>query len=305
MAATWADDGHVQIFGGQQLFGHAADLFRNRAALRDKIRRAECIICISTFHRDFYLRLGARPEQLHIAYCGIDPALFTPCTKPEEPRDVYRIIAAGRLVEKKGFEYLVDACRLLADRGDRFTCAIAGSGELEGALRQRILDRGLEQIVNVTGEPLTQEQIPAFMHSGDLFCLPCVWAHDNDADGLPQLLMEAMACGIPVISTRMVGIPDLIIHDETGALVEPRDSEGLADEIRSLMHEPHRADRLARAGRAWVLKHFDLANSLDPLVDFFAQKVDMTPRGRQQQRGTDPTISTQPAKSGLEVGTRP
>ena len=309
--AQWAhSSGSIGMYGAWLLgrsfsfTGHASDLFRNRAALRDKIRRAEFIICISKYHRDFYLGEGARPQQLYIAYCGIDPALFTPRSGPRKPDDVYRIVAAGRLVEKKGFEFLIDACQLLTDRGERVDCLIAGSGELEVALQHRIHDRALEQVVTVTGQPLTQEQIPAFMHAGDVFCLPCVWAHDNDADGLPQLLMEAMACGIPVISTQLVGIPDLIIDDRTGVLVGPRDAEELADAIQSLMDDPQRATRLARAGRAWVLEHFDLADSLEPLISIFAKKLGLTGGRHRPDPGDELDIDAQSVDSGLNVELR-
>ena len=100
--------------------GHAVDLFRDRAALKDKIRRADFIICISTFHREFFRQNGARDEHLRIAYCGIDPGLFSPKPQHSKQSHAYPILSSGRLVEKKGFEYLIDACRLLADHGEDF-----------------------------------------------------------------------------------------------------------------------------------------------------------------------------------------
>ncbi len=248
--------------------GHAADLFRDRAALADKIRRAAFIICISEFHRDFYLEHGARPEQLTIAYCGIDSAHFKPLEKLRGRRR-FRIVSSGRLVEKKGFKDLVSACALLAERGLDFECCIGGSGPLHGELTAQIEAAGLEERVELTGEVLKQEDLPAFMHSGDVYCLPCVRSSDNDVDGLPQMLIEAMACGLPAISTRLVGIPDLIVAGETGLLVEGHDIVGLADAIETLMHDPGLSERLARAGRNRVLEHFDLERCLDPLLDRF------------------------------------
>jgi colanic acid/amylovoran biosynthesis glycosyltransferase len=253
--------------------GHAADLFRERVALEDKIRRAAFIVCISTFHRDFYKGLGARDEQLVIAYCGLDLDHFVPL--PREPRSggPARILSAGRLVEKKGFPYLIEACRLLASRGVDFRCTIAGSGPLEAPLRRQIQDAGLADRVALTGEALKQEKIPEFMRDGDLFCLPCVWASDNDVDGLPQMLMEAMACGLPAVSTRLVGIPDLVLEGETGLLVQPRDAAALADALQGLIEDPDRAQRLAEAGRSWVRQRFDLANCLEPLLDRFRARL--------------------------------
>lgn len=252
--------------------GHAADLFRDRSALRDKIKRADYIICISYFHRDFYLIYGAKPEQLKIAYCGIDVDQFAPRPQGEKRAGPYTILASGRLVEKKGFGYLIDACKSLQGRLD-FRCIIAGSGELEQSLRQKIEALGLQEQVTVTGKPLLQEEITDFMHQGDCYCLPCVWASDNDVDGLPQMLMEAMACGLPVISTRLVGIPDLVIDRQTGILLEPNDSEAIADAIDELYRRKDLADDLAKRGREFVEQDFNLETCLEPLINEFRKRA--------------------------------
>jgi colanic acid/amylovoran biosynthesis glycosyltransferase len=254
--------------------GHATDLFRDRCALLDKIERADFIVCISEFHRDFYLQHGARPEQCVIAYCGIDPAVFHPRAPAAAAADrPYRILASGRLVEKKGFALLLDACRLLADRGLRFECVIGGSGPLEASLRAQVERLGLGDRVSVTGQALQQERIIDFMHGGDVYVLPCVWAADGDVDGLPQMLMEAMACGLPAVSTRLVGIPDLIRDDATGVLVPPNDTAALADAIAGLMADPARSKRLADAGLRWVHERFDLSDCLEPLIDRYRQRL--------------------------------
>lgn len=279
--SQWAHScGTIALYGSWLLdvpfsfTGHATDLFRDRCALEDKIRRADFIVCISEFHRDFYLKNGARPEQLFIAYCGINPEWFYP---PESPRASsgkrYRILSSGRLVEKKGFSYLLDACRILADRGEDFECVIGGSGELESDLRSRVERLELQDRVTVTGKTLLQEKIIDFMHGGDVYVLPCVWAADDDVDGLPQMLMEAMACGLPAISTRLVGIPDLIRHEQTGLLVAPNDAVALADAIARLMHDKSLAARLADEGRKWVGERFDLKTCLQPLIERYRQKL--------------------------------
>ena len=256
--------------------GHAADLFRERAALEDKIRRAAFIVCISAFHREFYLSQGARSEQLILAYCGIDVSHFQPNGRQDQAERPVRILSSGRLVEKKGFRYLIEACRLLSDRGEQYECVIGGSGPLEEVLRKQISDLGLSARITVTGEPLTQEQIPEFMRSGDIYCLPCVWASDGDVDGLPQMLMEAMACGLPVISTPVTGIPDLVIDGETGLLVQPRNAERLADALYTLLRDRQLRQRLAQRGRAFVTEQFNIKTSLDPLVGKFRSALGAT-----------------------------
>lgn len=253
--------------------GHAVDLFRDRVAFSDKVRRADFIVCISSFHRDFYLEHGAREDKLFIAFCGVDPSLFHP--KPKESRDgrPFRLRASGRLVEKKGFTYLIEACKSLVERDEDIECLIGGSGPLEDALRRQVVESGLSERVTLTGQALKQEDIPAFMHGGDLYCLPCVWAADNDVDGLPQMLMEAMGCGLPVISTRLVGIPDLVVDGETGLLVEPNDAVQLADAIQRIIHDEVLAERLALAGRKCIEGPFDVGRSLDTLIEHYRARL--------------------------------
>lgn len=254
--------------------GHAADLFRNRAALEDKIRRAQFIICISEFHRQFFLDNGARPEQLHIAYCGIDTSHFTPRRRTRAEGEPLHILSSGRLVDKKGFDVLIDACALLRDQNYPFRCTIAGSGPLDSDLRARIAAAGLDDRVSMTGEALKQEDIPAFMSSGDVYCLPCVWAKDNDVDGLPQMLMEAMACGLPAISTRLVGIPDLVIDGETGLLVAPESAEALAEALMRLGEDEPLAQQLASSGHTHVTKSFDIDTCLETLLRQFRMALE-------------------------------
>jgi glycosyltransferase involved in cell wall biosynthesis len=252
--------------------GHATDLFRDRVALRDKIRRAEFISCISTFHRDLFLRNGARPEQLHLVYCGIDTSQFH-LPAASRDKETLRILSSGRLVEKKGFDDLIAACRILRDQGVDFECIIAGSGPLQAQLQSQVERDGLQEHVQVTGEALMQEEICGFMHGGDLYCLPCVWAADGDVDGLPQMLMEAMASGLPVVSTRLVGIPDLVVHGRSGWLVEPRRPEDLAAALLRLAQEPELRERLAAEGRRRVEQVFNLDTCLAPLIAYFRARL--------------------------------
>lgn len=254
--------------------GHAADLFRNRSALTSKIARADFIICISEFHRRFYLEHGADPAQLLIAYCGIDTSHFAPRRRTRPPGAPVQILSSGRLVAKKGFGVLIEACGLLRTRGMDFHCTIGGSGPDEGALRDQIRTAGLEDVITLTGEAIKQEDIPAFMYGGDIYTLPCVWAADNDVDGLPQMLMEAMACGLPAVSTDLVGIPDLIRDGETGLLVPPEDSVALADALMRLGGDEKLSQELAEAGRRHLIDKFDLQNCLEPLIAQYKARLD-------------------------------
>jgi len=259
--------------------GHAADLFRERCALKDKIKRAQFIVCISSFHRDFYLAEGADQGQLIISYCGIDTTMFSPCldsnpeAKSSGPGPV-RLISSARLVDKKGFKYLISACKNLEQQGIDFNCNIGGDGPLLNELEYQIQQLHLGHRITLTGRPLLQEDIPNFMRGGDIYCLPCVWADDGDVDGLPQMLMEAMACGVPVVSTKLVGIPDLIVDGETGLLAEPNNTNDLTAKLQQLIEDKSLRSTLAANGRQQVEGQFDLATCLNPLFEKFTHSFE-------------------------------
>ena len=265
--------------------GHAADLFRNRVALEDKIRRADTIVCISEFHRQLYLDHGARPEQLLTVYCGIDVAAYPFRPRPRIAAEPLRILSIGRLVDKKGFDVLVEACRILRDRGVPFACEIAGNGPLENDLRRQVEAAELGERVTITGKPVLQEDLPGWLASGHLFAQPCVWSKDNDVDGTPRTLMEAMSTGMASVSTRLAGIPDIIEDGRSGLLVEPYDAEGLADALERLITDPDLAGRLAQGGRERVLDRFNLETCVEPLVERFRGYL------RASARGADTTPS--------------
>ena len=124
------------------------------------------------------------------------------------------------------------------------------------------------------------------MATGDVFCLPCVRAPDGDLDGLPQMLMEAMACGLPVVSTRLVGIPDLVVDEECGLLVESADPSAFADACERLIGDPALAAKLASAGRQRVVEHFDLRSCLEPLLKRFRSSVGRA--SRSTSRSAEP-----------------
>jgi len=278
--AQWIHSaGSVAMYGAWLLrvpfsfTGHAVDLFRDRAALADKVRRADRIICISRFHRDLYEKTyGAPRDKLTIVYCGIELDRY-----PYRPRAPHtgpvRILSVGRLVEKKGFGPLIEACHLLEQRGLDFECVIGGSGPLLETLRAQVSALGLDARVSVTGEAIPQSELWEFLTRGDVFAQPCVWSKDDDVDGTPRTLMEAMATGCASISTRIAGIPDIIEHGVSGLLVEPEDAVGLAAGLEQLIRDPALRAELSRSGRKQIEEHFEIQSNLDVLASVFRDYV--------------------------------
>ncbi|MFW6032900.1 MAG: glycosyltransferase [Phycisphaeraceae bacterium] len=250
--------------------GHAVDLFRDAVALEDKVRRAEFIVCISSFHRELYRQLGASDDKLHTVRCGIDVGRFE---FGEREHDPPRILSIGRLVEKKGFGVLIDACGRLRDRGVAFECEIAGNGPLAEQLQAQVKRLGLEGRVRVTGEKVLQEDLPDWLASGDIFAQPCVWSPDRDVDGTPRTLMEAMASGLPSVATWIAGIPDMIDDGESGLLVEPGDADALAEALERLIEDRELARRLARGGRSKMEREYQIERCVEPLIEQFRQRV--------------------------------
>jgi glycosyltransferase involved in cell wall biosynthesis len=254
--------------------GHAADLFRNPVALKDKVERAEFIVAISEFHREFYRSLGAPNSKIHTVHCGIDITGFTPvvCILPESrPRP--RVITLGRYVEKKGFDRLIAAVGVLRRRGVNIECVVAGSGPLGQSLESQVRRLSLEDRVTVTNRPVLQEELNSFMSQGDVFAQPCVVAVDGDVDGTPRTLMEAMACGLPAIATRVAGIPDIIEDGKSGILVPPNDVYSLADAIEQLIEDPKFARRLGSSGRNRIHDAFKLPDCLVALSELFRARL--------------------------------
>lgn len=246
--------------------GHAADLFCRPEALRAKLHAAAGVIGISE-HNLGYLR-SLVPELRHAAviHCGIDACRF-----PYRPRKAAgsppRILAVGRAVPKKGLVFLVRALRLLGDRGQVWRADIVGDGPLLETLRNEAKALKLDAL-SFRGA-LQQHEIRELLANADVFVLPCVQAPDGDVDGIPVALMEAMASGVPVISTRISGIPELVKDGHSGLLVGPADPLSLADALERLVSEPGLGERLSRGGREAIEREFDLVTIGAQLERFF------------------------------------
>jgi glycosyltransferase involved in cell wall biosynthesis len=178
------------------------------------------------------------------------------------------ILSVGRLVEKKGFPDLLHACRLLKQRGYAFRCVIYGDGPLRDALAATIARLELAGDVVLAGEHPQEALLPVFQQA-TVFALTPFVTSDGDRDGVPNVLVEAMACAVPVVSTAVAGVPELVQHDVNGLLVAPHDIPAIADALAALLTDEPRRARLGAAARQTVVDHFDLHAAAEQLADLF------------------------------------
>jgi glycosyltransferase involved in cell wall biosynthesis len=241
---------------------HAKDYVHSPPRLlRKKLSEAEFVFTCTRFNVDSLKRIVAPAtiRRLRRVYHGTDLRRFPyeTCGRADPPL----ILAVGRLVEKKGFEHLIDACSLLSDRGRRFHCTIvAGAYDLGDQLVSRIQRHGLSDVVTIEG-PLDQDEVREHYREATVLAMPCIVAKDGDRDGIPNVLVEAAATGVPIVSTDVSGIPELIRHEDTGLVVPPRDAEALADAIEELLDSPELRETLRARARQFVEAEFDLSRN--------------------------------------------
>lgn len=210
---------------------------------------------------------------VHTIYHGLDTDYFCP---EQTPSARPLVLSVGRFVEKKGFEHLVEACALLKEDGVRFACVIVGEhGSAYDALQAQIRARGLEGQVELRSA-VTQDELRDIYRQARLFALPCQVMEDGDRDGIPNVLAEAMAMGLPVVSTPISGIPELIDDGEQGLLVPPRDPRALADALHRVLVDAELHQKLARAGRARICACFDSRRTTLALRDLFLARIEET-----------------------------
>lgn len=209
----------------------------------------------------------AAPRILRL-YNGIDLTAFTPVDPSTQRRGA--LLAVGRLVEKKGFADLIAAAALLQDRGQAFHLDIVGDGPLHGALQSQIDALNLGAHVTLTG-PLPQERLIERMACARAAVLPCVVTSSGDRDGLPTVLLEAMARGLPVVTTTVAGGPEIVGDGVTGLLCPPSDPHRLAAALGDLLTAPEMAAEMGAAGRARAESLFNLTRNAARLRALLAQ----------------------------------
>ncbi len=245
---------------------HAKDIYLSRPAdLAYRMRMASFVVTCTAYNQHYLAALADQglDGHIHCIYNGLNLRAFP--ADVSVPAAHPLILTVARLVEKKGLSYLLHACRMLTDQGYDFTCRIVGEGRLRPLLEQEIGDLALTGRVELWGAETHERVIEMYRHA-TLVALPCVIGENGDRDGLPTVLVESLYMGVPIVSTPVSGIPELITPEVNGLLVAPRDSTALAAAMARLLADPQLCSRLALAGRQTVLARFDMARNVTRLL---------------------------------------
>jgi colanic acid/amylovoran biosynthesis glycosyltransferase len=245
---------------------HAHDLYVDRHMLEQKVRAAAFVVAISQYNKELIVKHCGEDvrDKVVVIHCGVDTSLFRPRRK--SAGRPFTIVCVGALEEKKGQTYLVEACRLLKERNLDFVCDLIGQGQTRLALEQQIARAGLaDQVRLAGGRP--RHEVLRILEQADAVALPSIQTKSGKMEGIPVALMEPMACEVPVVSTRISGIPELVEDGQTGLLVPPQDPAALADALERLARDPELGRRLGRAGRAKVLREFELTDNATKLTN--------------------------------------
>ncbi len=268
---------HVAMLAGMltglpfSFSAHARDIYSNASPrlLREKIRAAELVVTCTRANQQHLQSMvePAEGDKIKLAYHGADLVKFAPDGEQRDEGPPV-ILSAGRLIQKKGFGDLLQALRLLNDKGIAFRGLIVGEGPERARLEMQVRALGLESVVWLLGA-CSQEELVERYAGATVFALPCKVLANGDRDGIPNVLVEAMASGLPVVSTAVSGIPELIDNGLNGLLVPPANTAELAAAIELLLRDRELRERLARDARATVEERFDSVTCARRIASLF------------------------------------
>jgi glycosyltransferase involved in cell wall biosynthesis len=250
---------------------HGSDLHREQAMLAEKVAEATFVVAISEYNRRFILdRVGpAFADRVRIVHCGVEPERFM---RAVSTADVFEFACVGTLHAVKGQRTLIDACAGLERAGIDWRCHLVGDGPDRAALEERARALGLQDRIVFHGA-LERGGVREVLAGVDVSVAPSVPTQDGRREGIPVVLMEAAACALPLVGSRLSGIPELVRDEETGLLIEPGDVDGLVRALLRLAGDPELRCRLGAAARALVEQEFSLARNVERLESaFFAEE---------------------------------
>jgi glycosyltransferase involved in cell wall biosynthesis len=251
---------------------HARDLYQvPEEILTDRIRDARAVVTCCGANMDYLKQIAASQQsKFSLVYHGVNLVDFQPVSIPDAGSQAEnpRILSVGRLVEKKGFQDLLQALLIVKGSGQSFQCVIYGDGPLGGPLERWIEEHGMSGEVRLMGD-ITQQELISIYQTANLFILTPVQTEDGDRDGIPNVLLEAMAVGLPVITTAVAGIPELVEDNQNGLLYQPHDVEGVSSGILELLRNADKRKQLGEAASRTVKEKFDVAQAAKRLKTLF------------------------------------
>jgi len=245
------------------------DIYVHPVLLPEKLGEAKFIHSCTQYNLDYVKRqlgitgLDGKAVAIHH---GLDVERYPIAAQSHEPP---LLVAVGRLVEKKGLVYLIRACRRLVDQNYHFACHIIGPGPDYQKLESLVAELSLQDVVNLCGG-IPHEKVIEQYDQAAIFVIPCIRGSDGSLDGIPNVLVEAMAMELPVVSTTVSGIPELIQDQVDGLLVPPRDEQSLTAALARLLDDPDLRQRLGQRGRQTVIEKFDIEANVRAVYDLFA-----------------------------------
>jgi glycosyltransferase involved in cell wall biosynthesis len=251
--------------------GHAKDVWtQNPARLAEKIGRAAFVVTCTRANADYLRRLSPNGTPVFVVYHGIDLSLFAGAEGAALPAPPYRMLSVARLTAKKGLDSVLDALGLLAGQGVDFIYDLVGEGEDRAALVARASRLGIAERVRFHGA-LGHDRVLSLYRAAHVFVLGCRVLPNGDRDGVPNVLVEAMAMGVPVAATNVSALPELARHEETALTCPPDDAVALAENVTRLLTDPLLRQRLIQTGREAVSRDFDNTANTRRLADVFSR----------------------------------
>ena len=250
---------------------HARDIYVEADYLKEKLEEAKFIVtCVRNNKNYLTQKFGQIIEKkIKVVYHGIDLRIFKPIEVKEKVVD---ILSIGNLVEKKGFHYLIEACEILKKRGILFKCLVIGEGYLKSQFVDMIKEFDLEKYIELT-ERKPQSELPQIYAKSRIFVLPSFITDEGDRDGIPNVLAEAMAMDMPVISSNIPNISELIEHGKTGILVKEKEPQALAEAIETLLFDEKLREKLGGKAKEKIVADFDFKKHTKKIAEFFHGKM--------------------------------
>ena len=249
---------------------HAHDIFVRTNMLDEKIKKARFIVTVSEFNKQYLLRLYPETpaDKIKVIHCGVELERYKG-QFGDKKGDQFTILSIASLQPYKGVEYLVKACAILRSRLGNFRCLIVGEGNERKKIEHLIAGLNLQKVILLLGSQ-PQDRVASLLSQADLFVLPSVVAANGQMEGIPVSLMEAMASGLPVVTTRLSGIPELVHDGVSGLLVSPGDERALADAIVFLYQRESLRQGMGDRGREKVAAEFELTMNVAKLRSLFS-----------------------------------